>query len=78
MTTKTKPLASEVSDAVVCAITREVHGHFTLEQKAAVRACLEAGLSLGYSLVWTDPLEVELERDERDQYRRDIAPAVAS
>lgn len=45
---------SEVTDAVVCAVARKLHGHFTHEQKAQVAAVLAAGMACGFAFTWTD------------------------
>lgn len=54
--------ATGVTDAKVTAIAREwMEGGFTTAEGTLVREILEAGLRVGYSLVWTDVLAGEPE-----------------
>lgn len=54
----TAPVDCEVTDAVVCAVAKHRHGSFTPEQKAEVRAVLEAAAECG-RFVWIDAVYVE-------------------
>lgn len=52
--TPAAPHPTKVCDAVTVAVTREMFGRFTPEQKAQVSAVLEAADALGFAFTWTD------------------------